>query len=225
MGPASDVLGLPDYANFDPASLQASRDLNREAFGGWMAEIEASTDPAHSWHCAEQAQRLLEGSASTEPLLWAHVLDKKRWASLALGQLDVNRAVCTAMVQRLDGLHLMAFDSGDQAVSEMLAAAHHRLGAGVLDGDTAASDAAALQRALRHIERGLDLFGADDVGEGLAGYWDSRLRVLQALVAADAAQAPFWQARLARELGRVREMPDHMQWIWTPEGEALLHTA
>ncbi len=225
---ASGMHTLPDYADFKPASLQASADFDREAFGHLMAEIEDTEDAALAWQAALQAQHLLQASSSREPKLWAHVLDKKRWASLELGDFDGNRQACEDMVQRLSGLQLMPFDANDQAVGSMLAAAHHRLGARILDDaedpDAPQPDVASLRQALVQHERARALCASDeDAGENLAGYWDSRLRILQRLAQSGASDAALWQARLARELDRVRGLDGHGDWHWSDEGEALLN--
>ncbi|WP_028602154.1 hypothetical protein [Ottowia thiooxydans] len=214
---------LPNYADFDPASLQASADLDHEAFGGLMAETERAKDPAQAWQAALQAQALLEAAGSPDPFKWAHVLDKKRWASLELGDLEGNRQACADMVQRLAGLQLWPFVSSDQDVGHMLGAAHHRLGARVLDdADARQPDEASLHEALLQHERARALFSSDEAaGEGMTGYWDSRLRILQRLVQADAAHATHWQARLGRELARVRDL-DSEDWYWSDEGAVLL---
>ena len=132
------------------------------------------------------------------------------------------------MVQRLSGLQLMPFDANDQAVGSMLAAAHHRLGARILDDaedpDAPQPDVASLRAALVQHERARALCASDeDAGENLAGYWDSRLRILQRLAQLDASDAALWQARLSRELDRVRGLDGQGDWYWSGEGEALLN--
>ena len=225
---ASGQAQITDYASFQPASLQAQGDLDLDAFGHAQAMADQATSAEQCWASALEAQTLLEQSASSDALLWAYVLDKKRWASLELGWLQENQQACEDMLRRVNPVGLWAFVNADRAQASMLGAAHHRLGARLLDeGFSDALDSAALlqalYQALRHHEQARELFVSDAAaGADMEGYWDSRLRLLQWLTRVDTEHAAHWQARLQREVQRVRALRGHRRWYWSDEGEALI---
>ena len=226
---ASGVAPGSDYAQIDPAASQARGDFPKEAFGALMSECERHAeagDTVGCWDAAASARTLLADSGQTSSYVWAHVLDKQRWAALALGRRDDNLNVCREMVQRLDGLDFMAFGMHDQAQAAMLAAAHHRLGAAIWDEPELWPDAQApnleqlLASRAAH-RRALALIGdAEEAGSMLEGFWDSHLRTLHALAGHD----PAYTAQFQQALQQVLDMA-HEDWLWSEAGRGLLSAA
>ncbi|MFZ3003267.1 MAG: hypothetical protein WA071_23335 [Undibacterium umbellatum] len=183
-----ELHGLSDqvaFAEFQPQQDKPITDFDQLNFDETMYDYErfAQNSKTHheAWQSILLAEQLLIQSGNTSPVLWAHVLDKKRWITYELEMWEENLAACRLCVQRLQSCVLWEYIASDNVIRAALRAAWHRLGSLPLGEENASQDA--LEQGLELLKKTLSLRSASEDESVLDDFYDTYLRLLLALSA------------------------------------------
>ena len=127
-----DVLG--DYPAYRPAYGKPLNDLDRDRFGLLMHEVESmqETQPAEAWTSVSQAEHLLDDAKCEDDVLWAFMLDKKRWLAFELELWEEHEHTCRDTLRRLEEAQLWPYLNESDQIRHVLRAAYYHLGVEVL---------------------------------------------------------------------------------------------
>lgn len=210
---------IQSFSEFSPKHDKPIADFNRVEFSRHMIESEQYSRNEYTyreaWVSIMAAEENLRSCGNQNAVLWAQLLDKKRWLSYELAMWDENTAICQQAIERLERVALWEYISGDDAIRSTLRAAYHRLGALVLDQE--GSDVEALKQGLALVDKALGLRGATEDKSVLEPFYDAQLRLLQQL----STHNEHFAARFKQALKQLKSMR-WRSFIYSDEAQACL---
>ena len=187
----ADEADWPPYADLSFYRLVEVVDFLKGPFDALMDDYELACgieDHQAGYESKLAAEQMLVESGTSDPVLWAVVLDKKRHTTHELEMWAENIDCCRAAVKRLGKQTLWTYCTSDDEIRHTLRSAYHRLGTLPLGDDAPSKEA--LRDGLALQEKTMNLMGGGEDESCLYPFHDGRAAVLLALAAMDESYTP-----------------------------------
>ena len=192
-------LPYTEYGFLDPKEVI---DFEKKRFDSLMHEQEDMIrvqDFHNAYANVQQAEQMLLDAGNDDRVLWAYVLDKKRYVSYELALWDINEATCREAVDRLEHENLWAYDSSDDAVRHTLRSCYYRLGTLRLNEELPLEE---WRVDLDLIKKAFDLVGPAEDKSVLHPFHEGRAALLLLIAAKD----PAYQPECERALSTIKSL-------------------